>query len=163
MITSTTDLQNITCPKRPFSCYRSVTKSNPVRNLRSNDKLNLSVPSGNLKTLGSFAFRGPSLWNSLLIYTKNSPSLSLFSSKLKTHLSPRYCWHWTDHGDLSDKMITVATASRGTQGCLYPKWCGHQLQTTVPTDKGKPHNTMEPLYCRRFAPSEIVWINKVSE
>ena len=56
-------------------------------NLRSNDLDLLHVPKTNSKTLGDRGFHvsGPTLWNKLPHSIRDSDSLSLFKSQLKTH------------------------------------------------------------------------------
>lgn len=46
------------------------------------------VPRTNFKTFGdrAFARSGPFLWNELPLEIRNSPSVTIFKSKLKTHL-----------------------------------------------------------------------------
>uniref|UniRef100_A0A3B1ISB8 Reverse transcriptase domain-containing protein n=1 Tax=Astyanax mexicanus TaxID=7994 RepID=A0A3B1ISB8_ASTMX len=60
----------------------------PARNLRSSSSVQLTVPPARLVTMGSRAFSrsAPRLWNSLPPDLRNSDSLPLFKSKLKTHL-----------------------------------------------------------------------------
>lgn len=56
--------------------------------LRSCDQGLLKVPRTNFKTYGdrAFARSGPFLWNELPLEIRNSPSVTIFKSKLKTHL-----------------------------------------------------------------------------
>lgn len=56
--------------------------------LRSCDQGLLKVPRTNFKTFGdrAFARSGPFLWNELPLEIRNSPSVTIFKSKLKTHL-----------------------------------------------------------------------------
>ena len=64
-------------------------KSHSCYSLRSNGKLLLEYPGGRMqKTTGdcSFAQAAPALWNSLPAEIQNAHSLSLFKTKLKTHL-----------------------------------------------------------------------------
>ena len=58
------------------------------RTLRSSDKLLLEVPfSRSTKaTIQAFSIAGPALWNSIPVAIRRSTSLSMFKSKLKTHL-----------------------------------------------------------------------------
>jgi hypothetical protein len=61
----------------------------PSRKLRSSDQNLLSVPF--IKSaIGrrSFSFSAPTIWNSLPLAIRNSSSLDLFLSRLKTHLFP---------------------------------------------------------------------------
>ena len=60
----------------------------PYRVLRFSDRHLLNVPKTNKKTYGDRAFSaaGPRLWNSLPLDLKISPSVSIFKSRLKTHL-----------------------------------------------------------------------------
>ena len=60
----------------------------PCRVLRSSDRHLLNVPKTNKKTYGDRAFSAaaPRLWNSLPLDLKISPSVSIFKSRLKTHL-----------------------------------------------------------------------------
>ena len=60
----------------------------PVRNLRSSDKLLLEVPKTRLKTFGdrSFSKAAPTLWNSLPLDIRSSDSLDSFKTQLKTYL-----------------------------------------------------------------------------
>ena len=71
-------------------CYLSQTlcASEPTRNLRSLCEKLLKVPKRNTKTFGerSFSFLAPSVWNSLPTDLRNSSTLPLFKSRLKTHL-----------------------------------------------------------------------------
>ena len=60
----------------------------PTRNFRSSWEKLLKVPKRNTKTFGerSFSFLAPSVWNSLPSDLRNSSTLLLFKSSLKTHL-----------------------------------------------------------------------------
>jgi len=60
----------------------------PTRKLRSSCEKLLKVPKRNIKTFGelSFSFLAPSVWNSLPSDLRNSSTLPLFKSRLKTHL-----------------------------------------------------------------------------
>ena len=60
----------------------------PSRSLRSADEKLLKIPRFNLKTYGarSFSYNASSVWNSLPLSLRNSPSLPQFRSALKTHL-----------------------------------------------------------------------------
>ncbi|KAK7945374.1 hypothetical protein WMY93_001102 [Mugilogobius chulae] len=62
--------------------------STPSRSLRSSSSLQLSVPSARLVTMGGRAFSrsAPQLWNSLPPDLRNTDSLPLFKSRLKTFL-----------------------------------------------------------------------------
>ena len=58
----------------------------PTRQLRSADKLLLTVPRTHLAgTARSFGFSGPSVWNSLPLELRQITSNDLFRSRLKTH------------------------------------------------------------------------------
>ena len=59
----------------------------PSRSLRSSSEKLLVVPSKKLKSFGqrSFSFSAAKVWNSLPSHLRNSSSLSLFKSRLKTH------------------------------------------------------------------------------
>ena len=59
----------------------------PTRNLRSSCEKLLKVPKCSIKTFGehSFSFLAPSVWNSLPSNLRNSSTLPLFKSRLKTH------------------------------------------------------------------------------
>lgn len=60
----------------------------PSRTLRSSDHCLLIVPRSRLKKRGdrAFAAAGPKLWNSLPLYIRLAPSVSIFKSSLKTFL-----------------------------------------------------------------------------
>ena len=60
----------------------------PRRRLRSSDSGQLAKPSSDLKTFGERAFSvaAPTLWNSLPKDIRDSPTLDIFKSALKTHL-----------------------------------------------------------------------------
>ena len=59
------------------------------RNLRSNDLSLLSVPRLNsVAGRRSFAFSGPTIWNSLPLELRQCRSFAVFCAKLKTHLFP---------------------------------------------------------------------------
>jgi hypothetical protein len=64
-----------------------LTLYQPSRALRSSSALALVVPRTRL-TYGSraFSYSGPTVWNSLPLLTRESPSLDIFKSRLKTHL-----------------------------------------------------------------------------
>ncbi|KAJ8390578.1 hypothetical protein AAFF_G00101840, partial [Aldrovandia affinis] len=61
---------------------------NPPCSLRSQDAGNLVVPRISKNTAGgrAFSYRAPLLWNSLPISVKESDTVSIFKSRLKTHL-----------------------------------------------------------------------------
>jgi hypothetical protein len=66
-----------------------ITPYVPTRNLRSADKSLLTVP--NIRSANgrpSFSFAAPTIWNSLPLPLRLSPTLSLFLSQLKTYLFP---------------------------------------------------------------------------
>ncbi len=58
----------------------------PTRSLRSSASVTLVVPSVRLTTVGSRAFSciAPTIWNTLPQDIRNSLSLSIFKSRLKT-------------------------------------------------------------------------------
>ncbi|KAK5911473.1 hypothetical protein CgunFtcFv8_005644 [Champsocephalus gunnari] len=60
----------------------------PPRSLRSTSASLLSIPKAKLRSFGDRAFSvaAPKLWNSLPQYLRESESLTLFQSRLKTHL-----------------------------------------------------------------------------
>ena len=60
----------------------------PSRTLRSSDHCLLIVPRSRLKKRGdcTFATAGPKLWNSLPLYIRLAPSISIFKTSLKTYL-----------------------------------------------------------------------------
>ena len=60
----------------------------PVRPLRSSDMALLDLPWSNRVTKGdrAFAVRAPTLWNSLPVDLRFTSSLTVFKTKLKTHL-----------------------------------------------------------------------------
>uniref|UniRef100_A0A8C6LBK5 Reverse transcriptase domain-containing protein n=1 Tax=Nothobranchius furzeri TaxID=105023 RepID=A0A8C6LBK5_NOTFU len=62
--------------------------STSTRSLRSSSSIHLSVPPFRLVTMGSRAFSrsAPQLWNSLPPDLRNIDSLTLFKTRLKTHL-----------------------------------------------------------------------------
>ena len=70
------------------SCVRLVEQSLRSSRNRAAASGNLVIPRTRLKTYGqrSFAFAGPTAWNSLPAELKNTTSLPIFKSKLKTHL-----------------------------------------------------------------------------
>ena len=65
---------------------------NPTRSLRSSGKNLLVEPQTRLKTYGDRAFSssGPRIWNSLPLEIRNSSSITLFKSRLKTHYFKQY-------------------------------------------------------------------------
>ena len=65
-----------------------VERYSPRRSLRSSAKNLLQVPQYNLKTYGlrAFSINGPILWNSLPADLRSITCLTLFKTKLKTHL-----------------------------------------------------------------------------
>ena len=67
-----------------------LTLYKPSRALRPSSQMLLVVPKTNLKTKlygnRSFAASAPKLWNALPVEIKNSESLDIFKSKVKTHL-----------------------------------------------------------------------------
>jgi hypothetical protein len=74
--------------KGPQYLQELLTPYQPARSLRSASSNYLVVPKSNLKTYGDRAFcvAGPTLWNSLPIKIRNSPSVDVFKKNLKTHL-----------------------------------------------------------------------------
>ncbi|XP_072033035.1 uncharacterized protein [Amphiura filiformis] len=61
----------------------------PVRNLRSSNKLSLTVtsrPSTKFYGERAFVYAAPSLWNNLPLQVRSSITVSSFKSRLKTHL-----------------------------------------------------------------------------
>ena len=75
--------------KSPSYLNSLLTPYKPVRQLRSSDKLLLTVPS--LKSSfghRSFSCAAPTIWNSLPLSLRSSASLESFRSALKTHLFP---------------------------------------------------------------------------
>ncbi|XP_072048919.1 uncharacterized protein [Amphiura filiformis] len=66
-----------------------VTYYKPVRNLRSSNKLSLTVtsrPSTKFYGERAFVYAAPSLWNNLPLQVRSSITVSSFKSCLKTHL-----------------------------------------------------------------------------
>lgn len=59
----------------------------PSRTLRSSASVTLVVPSVRLTTMGgrAFSYTAPKIWNTLPQDIRNSSSLSIFKSRLKTH------------------------------------------------------------------------------
>ena len=74
-----------TLPPYLWHCLSSYTPHRPLWS--SSDKL-LCVPHVNLKSAGarSFQYQAPCVWNSVLIQTRFSTSLTSFKSSLKMHL-----------------------------------------------------------------------------
>src|ERR1700761_201822 len=73
----------------PPYLYELLKTYTPLRRLRSSDAHLLSIPV--MKSCSgrcSFSFSAPSLWNSLPLNIKLSPTLSSFRSLLKIHLYP---------------------------------------------------------------------------
>ena len=64
-----------------------IHRHQPIRSLRSNDQLFLNQPFSRT-TFGSRSFRcaAPSVWNSLPLQVRTSPTLATFKSALKTYL-----------------------------------------------------------------------------
>ena len=73
--------------QQPTYLYNSLSFPSHTVSTRSSDSLVLSIPYVR-SSLGKRAFSviGPRLWNSLPPDTRNSSSLPIFRSKLKTHL-----------------------------------------------------------------------------
>lgn len=66
-----------------------LTHATSSRNLRSNNKLLLTVPRvTSVVGRRSFSYFAPTLWNSLPLELRACSSLGVFRSKLKTHLFP---------------------------------------------------------------------------
>ena len=65
-----------------------ITPYSPTRALHSSDHQLLCTPKVNTKKFGerSFSHAAPSLYNSLLLDLRQSPSLDSFKSNLKTYL-----------------------------------------------------------------------------
>ena len=59
----------------------------PSRSLRSASEKLLKLPKRNMKTVGyrSFSYQAPTIWNSLPVEIRNSPTLQKFKTSLKTH------------------------------------------------------------------------------
>lgn len=64
----------------------------PTRSLRSSNKNLLVEPKTRLKTYGDRAFShsGPRIWNSIPLEIRNSSSVTLFKSRLKTYYFKQY-------------------------------------------------------------------------
>jgi Reverse transcriptase (RNA-dependent DNA polymerase)/Endonuclease-reverse transcriptase len=74
---------------KPSYLFQLLNPYVPTRNLRSLDKSLLTIPdirSANGRR--SFAFAAPTIWNSLPLVLRSSPTLALFLSGLKMHLFP---------------------------------------------------------------------------
>ena len=73
--------------QQPTYLYNSLSFPSHSVSTRSSDSLVLSIPYVR-SSLGKRAFSviGPRLWNSLPPHTRNSSSLPIFRSRLKTHL-----------------------------------------------------------------------------
>ena len=67
---------------------QSITTYETSRTLRSSSEKLLKIPKTNLKSAGDRAFSSsaPKVWNSLPHSLRNTPTLPLFRSRLKTHL-----------------------------------------------------------------------------
>ena len=66
---------------------KSLTINQSSRTLRSSSEKLLKVPKVNLKAGNrSFSYSAPTVWNSLPLHLRNTNTLSLFKSRLKTHL-----------------------------------------------------------------------------
>jgi len=75
--------------QQPSYLFDLITPYIPSRNLRSSDKLLLTVPdilSANGRR--SFSFAAPSIWNTLPLTLRSCSTLPSFLSSLKTHLFP---------------------------------------------------------------------------
>ena len=72
----------------PFYLTSLLLKYQPVRLLRSSNRLLLQVPSVNTVAYGhlSFSYYAPIIWNSLPDHIKNSESVSTFKQRLETFL-----------------------------------------------------------------------------
>ena len=65
---------------------KSLTIYQPSRNLRSSAEKLLVIPKRNLQSgRHSFSFSAPAVWNSFPSDVRNTPTLSLFKSRIKTH------------------------------------------------------------------------------
>jgi hypothetical protein len=74
---------------QPSYLHELLQYHKPSRSLRSASQHLLTIPridSANGRR--SFSFAAPSIWNSLPLSIRLSPSLSIFRSTLKTHLFP---------------------------------------------------------------------------
>jgi hypothetical protein len=60
----------------------------PARSLRSEQQLRLEQPRARSKKYGdrAFSIAAPRLWNNLPLFVKDSDSVDIFKSRLKTHL-----------------------------------------------------------------------------
>jgi hypothetical protein len=69
-----------------------LSRHSPPRQLRSSDQNLLTVPHtrSSLVQNRAFSVAGPRLWNELPCAIRSSPSLTVFKSKLKTHLFSQY-------------------------------------------------------------------------
>ena len=75
--------------KQPTYLLDLITTYQPTRNLRSSDKVLLSIP--NIKSAQgrrSFSHAAPTVWNSLPLVLRSCSTISSFRSGLKTHLFP---------------------------------------------------------------------------
>ena len=72
--------------------YNLIKKYEPERKLRSNDQELLVIPRKATKTLGtkSFYVSAPIIWNSLPLRIRQSNTLDIFKSRLKTLLFESY-------------------------------------------------------------------------
>ena len=72
----------------PYYLQELIHPYEPSRSLRSSSQVLLHVPKTRLKTYGdrSFAKAAPTLWNSLPQNIRESESLEVFKTSLKTHL-----------------------------------------------------------------------------
>jgi hypothetical protein len=72
----------------PLYLSSSLCSHNPSRSLRSCSQKLLVQPRINLKTAGarSFQYQVPRVWNSLPPHVRQSPTLSVFKTNLKTYL-----------------------------------------------------------------------------
>jgi len=79
--------RNSLCYSQPTYLRNVLSLYNPSRRLRSADHQLLFVPKTHLKMSdGSFTSAAPCVWNSLPVEIRQSFSLSIFRSALKTHL-----------------------------------------------------------------------------
>ena len=78
--------------RSPKYLQELVSPYQPVRQLRSSNQGLLTVPSTRLTTFGDRAYSSyaPKLWNALPLHLRSITSLSVFKSKLKSHLFSQY-------------------------------------------------------------------------
>jgi hypothetical protein len=72
---------------QPSYLHGSLKRHSQVRNLRSNDQQLLVAPNRSTAAAArGFSSSGPVIWNALSLATRNSTTLDMFKSKLKTEL-----------------------------------------------------------------------------